>query len=69
MRLLQPADGILAFCDGRVKFVSEGIDYLVYAGLMTSNGKKYSRAGNMEQPVAPMTLQIRQLMMKPLGDY
>ncbi len=66
-----PTGFMLAFCDGRVKFVSEGIDYTVYARLMTSNGKKYSRAGNIEQPPAQTTLQIRQVLMAPLrdGDY
>jgi type II secretory pathway pseudopilin PulG len=66
-----PTGFMMAFCDGRVKFVSEGIDYAVYARLMTSNGRKYSRAGNMEQPPAQSTLQIRQVMMTPLrdGDY
>ena len=66
-----PTGFMMAFCDGRVKFVSEGIDYAVYARLMTSNGKKYSRAGNMEQPPAQSTLQIRQVMITPLrdGDY
>jgi prepilin-type N-terminal cleavage/methylation domain-containing protein len=66
-----PTGFMMAFCDGRVKFVSEGVDYAVYARLMTSNGKKYSRAGNIEQPPVQTTLQIRQVMMAPLrdGDY
>jgi len=67
-----PTGFMMAFCDGRVKFVSEGIDYTVYARLMTSNGKKYSRAGNTEQPPAQSTILMRQnVMMMPLrdGDY
>ena len=30
----------LAFCDGNVRFVSDEIDYRLYARLMTSNGKR-----------------------------
>jgi len=64
-----PTGFMMAFCDGRVKFVSEGIAYDVYARLMTSNGKKYSRAGNTEQPPAQSTLYMRQnIMMNPLKD-
>jgi prepilin-type N-terminal cleavage/methylation domain-containing protein/prepilin-type processing-associated H-X9-DG protein len=35
----------VAFCDGRVKFVSETIAYEVYMHLMTSQGRKYQLAG------------------------
>jgi prepilin-type N-terminal cleavage/methylation domain-containing protein/prepilin-type processing-associated H-X9-DG protein len=59
---------MLLFCDGRVKFVSEGIAYNVYARLMTSNGKKYNPAG--ANPAAPTaaTLGIRSALMAPLND-
>jgi prepilin-type N-terminal cleavage/methylation domain-containing protein len=36
-----PTGFMMAFCDGRVKFVSESIDLGVYDRLMTSNGKKF----------------------------
>src|SRR5205807_543282 len=40
-----PTGFMMAFCDGRVKFVSESISYGTYALLMTSNGKKYLPPG------------------------
>jgi prepilin-type N-terminal cleavage/methylation domain-containing protein/prepilin-type processing-associated H-X9-DG protein len=36
---------MVAFCDGRVKFLSETIAYEVYMHLMTSDGRKYQPAG------------------------
>ncbi len=42
---LHPGGFVLAMCDGRTIFVSESVDYTVYQRLMTSNGKKYKRAG------------------------
>jgi hypothetical protein len=48
-----PTGFMLAFCDGRVKFVSESVSYSVYARIMTSNGKKYSMAGQVNNPPAP----------------
>jgi hypothetical protein len=58
---------MLAFCDGRVKFVSEGIDYFIYARLMSSNGKKYLPAGNQQLPAAYQP--VRTMQMLPVGDY
>jgi len=42
---LHPGGFLLAMCDGRVIFVADSVDYTVYQRLMTSNGKKYKRAG------------------------
>jgi prepilin-type N-terminal cleavage/methylation domain-containing protein len=58
----------LVFCDNRVKYVSEGIDYTVYTRLMTSNGKKYMPAGYMQNPPSAQTLSIRSAQMLPLSD-
>ena len=58
----------LAFCDGRVKFVSESIDYFVYARLMTSNGKKYLPAGKTVIGGNQAVLQIQIQALKD-GDY
>jgi prepilin-type N-terminal cleavage/methylation domain-containing protein len=50
-----PTGFVLAFCDGTVRFINEGINYEVYMRLMTSNGKKYQRAGltNPQLPNPP----------------
>jgi hypothetical protein len=63
---------MVAFCDGRTKFISENINYVVYAKLMTSNGKKYTPAGMPPNPqTAAMTSVRNALTVPPLkdGDY
>jgi len=59
-----PTGFMLGFCDGHNRFVSENIDYDVYARLMTSNGKKYKQAG-LSTPIVG-TLQAQSL---PIGDF
>jgi len=57
-----PTGFMVAFCDGRVKFVSESINYFVYCRLMTSEGKKYLPAGT---PLANVSnLQTVQLIQQ-----
>ena len=64
-----PTGFMLAFCDGRVKFVSEGIAYAVYAKLMTSNGRKYLPAG--QQQATGTYAAVLAVQSTPLtdGDY
>ena len=45
---------MLAFCDGRNKFVNESINLNVYRLLMTSSGKKYLPAG-VSGPISSST--------------
>ena len=52
-----PTGFMVAFCDGRVKFVSESINYMVYCRLMTSEGKKYLPAGMTAANANATTLQ------------
>jgi prepilin-type N-terminal cleavage/methylation domain-containing protein/prepilin-type processing-associated H-X9-DG protein len=61
-----PSGFMIAFCDGRVQFVSETIDYNVYARLMTSDGQKYKRAGQKNPD--PFVLQVMQVRLRD-GDY
>jgi prepilin-type N-terminal cleavage/methylation domain-containing protein len=65
---MHPGGFMLTFCDGRIKFVSESIDYSVYARLMTSNGKKYMPAGFMQSPPTATTISMRNAQMTPLKD-
>jgi prepilin-type N-terminal cleavage/methylation domain-containing protein/prepilin-type processing-associated H-X9-DG protein len=58
----------MAFCDGRVKFVSESISYLVYAKLMTSDDKKYAPPGTNPASPSTNTLQVRQQLAAPISD-
>lgn len=63
---------MVAFCDGRTKLISENIAYVVYAKLMTSNGKKYTPAGMPGNPITgAMTTMRNVLTVPPLkdGDY
>lgn len=39
-RSQHPGGFFIAFCDNSVRFMSEGVDYKIYAVLMTSNGQK-----------------------------
>jgi prepilin-type processing-associated H-X9-DG protein len=55
-----------AFCDGSVRFVSELIDYTVYARLMTSEGKKYKQAGR--NTTIPATYNVQTTPLSD-GDY
>jgi type II secretory pathway pseudopilin PulG len=64
---LHPTGFMVAFCDSRVKFVSETIDYGVYTRLMTSNGKNYLPPGPGKNP-SPQANAIRQAQMIPLTD-
>jgi hypothetical protein len=65
---LHPIGFMVAFCDGRVKFVSESIDYGVYTRLMTSDGKNYLPAGTGPSQITPSITAVRQLQMRPLTD-
>jgi len=68
---MHPTGFMLTFCDGRVKFVSEAIDYKIYGLLMTSKGKTYAQPGtNQGAPTQP-TLNTRIWQTTPLtdGDY
>jgi len=59
-----PTGVVMAFCDGRTQFVHESLDYTVYARLMTSDGRKYKRAGlNVSQPNSLANQQV------PIGEY
>ncbi|MBI2825970.1 MAG: DUF1559 domain-containing protein [Planctomycetia bacterium] len=51
---------VVAFCDGSVKTVAEGIEYRIWCSLMTSDGAKATPAGTPFQPIGtlqPSTLQ------------
>lgn len=61
-----PTGFMVAFCDGRVKFVSEGISYVVYAKLMTSNGRKYLPAG--QQQAVGTYQSVLQAQSMPIAD-
>jgi prepilin-type N-terminal cleavage/methylation domain-containing protein len=63
-----PTGFMLAFGDGRTKFVSEGIDYTIYARLMTSEGRRYMPAGIMENPISTQTQAVRQIQTQPISD-
>jgi prepilin-type N-terminal cleavage/methylation domain-containing protein len=63
-----PTGFMMAFCDGRVKFISETVAYDVYCRLMTSNGKKYTPAGASPNPPTTVTTNIRNAMAVPLAD-
>jgi type II secretory pathway pseudopilin PulG len=63
-----PAGFMVAFADGRTKFVSESIAYDVYSRLMTSDGAKYMPAGIHEDPLSSTTLKIRQRQQAPVVD-
>lgn len=52
-----------AFCDGSVRFLSESIDYTVYARLMTSEGKRYKRPGMNSTISGTYNIQVT-----PLSD-
>jgi Protein of unknown function (DUF1559) len=60
-----PTGFMAAFCGGNIKFVSESIDYLVYCRLMTSEGKKYLKAGIPSTMSPNPVLPIQQ--MQSLG--
>ena len=55
-----------AFCDGSVRFLSESIDYTGYARLMTSEGKRYKRAGMNTTISGTYNVQVTPLSD---GDY
>jgi prepilin-type N-terminal cleavage/methylation domain-containing protein len=63
-----PAGFMVAFCDGRTKFISDNVGYVVYAKLMTSSGKKYAPAGMAPNPPSNSTLALRQSLGVPLKD-
>jgi len=56
-----PGGFMLAFCDGRNKFVSESIALNVYRLLMTSSGKKYLPAG-VSGPISPTSTAAKVLV-------
>jgi prepilin-type N-terminal cleavage/methylation domain-containing protein len=63
-----PTGFMMAFCDGRTKFVSEAIDYKTYCRLMTSKGRDYLTPGvakgvNGNPPVA-----IKASQLTPITD-
>jgi hypothetical protein len=57
----------ISLCSGSTRFVSESINYEVYAKLMTSNGKKYLEPG-LNQPQQQRVLNVRSIMMRPIKD-
>jgi prepilin-type N-terminal cleavage/methylation domain-containing protein/prepilin-type processing-associated H-X9-DG protein len=59
-----PGGFMTAFADGHAGFVSETIDFSVYARLMTSNGRRYAAAGG--PPNASAYNAIRQKLMVPV---
>jgi prepilin-type N-terminal cleavage/methylation domain-containing protein len=63
-----PAGFMVAFCDGRTKFISDNVGYVVYAKLMTSRGKKYGPAGAVADPPTSTTSAMRQILIVPLRD-
>jgi len=64
-----PTGFMVAFCDGRVKFVSESINYSVYCRLMTSEGKKYIPAGiTTANANATSMANLRSMQMVPITD-
>jgi len=64
-----PTGFMVTFCDGRVKFVSESIDYRVYCRLMTSEGKKYLPAGVLAANANATTMgYVRAVQMVPITD-
>jgi len=65
---LHPTGFMLTFCDGRVKFVSESINYQIYTLLMTSNGKKYTPPGTNPGSPTQTTLNTRNSQSQALTD-
>ncbi len=65
-----PTGFMMAFCDGRTKFVSEATSYQVYCLLMSSNGKKYLPAG-MNTITSPyqQAAQLQKTTVLRDGDY
>ena len=63
-----PTGFMVAFCDGRVKFVSESINYKVYSLLMTSEGKKYLPAGIAAANAPAITANIKAMQLTPITD-
>lgn len=49
-----PDGVVVTFCDGRVEFISEDIDYVVFCLLMTPDGKRAKRADDPSLPLAPI---------------
>jgi prepilin-type N-terminal cleavage/methylation domain-containing protein len=60
-----PTGFMAGFCDGRVKFISEAVDYKVYAIIMTSEGAKYLPAGSNDPTAAS---SMRNLQKSALPD-
>ena len=49
----------MAFCDGKVRFVSDSMDYYVYALLMSTNGARVRTPGSS---------QVLQNFNRPLNE-
>ncbi len=59
-----PGGVMMCFADGTVKYINEGIDYTVYARLMTSHGAKIREPDGVTA-VDPTVMTIQQT---PLGE-
>lgn len=60
-----PGGVMMCFADGSVRYVNEGIDYTVYARLMTSHGSKYREPTGGSPPYIPALLSVQS---SPLGE-
>jgi hypothetical protein len=65
---LHPGGFMAAFCDNRVQFLAENMDYGVYARLMTSHGSKYSPPTHNPNRPKPLTLEIRAWQSVAVSD-
>jgi type II secretory pathway pseudopilin PulG len=67
-----PGGFMVCMCDGSTKFLSSSVAYVVYAKLMTSNGRSYAPAGMAANPPSAATTQVRTALTSPPlmnGDY
>jgi prepilin-type N-terminal cleavage/methylation domain-containing protein len=68
-RSQHPTGFMVAMCDGSTKFISETIDYTVYARLMTSEGARYLPPGVTQANAPTTTAAVRVMQTTPLkGD-
>jgi prepilin-type N-terminal cleavage/methylation domain-containing protein/prepilin-type processing-associated H-X9-DG protein len=58
-----PGGFMICFADGSIRYVNDGMDYTVYARLMTSHGSKYQEPADGSRIPAILTVQST-----PLGE-